>query len=238
MSRPLITAKNISVVRQGQSILRDVTLCVREKDFVTVVGPNGAGKSMLVRCLTKCYRPDSGHVTHKQGLTLGYVPQRVVFEKMMPMRVRHMLCLRKKIHPDTWDRTIEDIGIGHILDKPMASLSGGMLQRVLLARSLLNEPDMLVLDEPAQNLDVTGQLTFYALLERIYKERPIGILMVSHDLHMVMASTKHVICLFQHICCSGAPQTVTQDPEFIALFGQDMARMMAVYQHHHNHTHD
>ena len=123
------------------------------------------------------------------------------------------------------------------MNKPLHVLSGGELQRVLLARSLLGEPELLVLDEPAQNLDISGQLEFYKLLEKIYLERPLSILMVSHDLHMVMATTKQVVCLFHHICCSGEPQAVTKDPEFISLFGKDMANMMAVYQHSHNHSH-
>ena len=124
-----------------------------------------------------------------------------------------------------------------ILHQPLTLLSGGELQRVLLARSLLNNPELLILDEPAQNLDITGQLSFYRLIEHIYQERKLTILMVSHDLHMVMASSRQVICLFHHVCCSGEPQAVTKDPEFIALFGKDMANMMAVYQHSHNHTH-
>ena len=120
----------------------------------------------------------------------------------------------------------------------MSVLSSGELQRVLLARSLLNNPELLVLDEPAQNLDIAGQLTFYKLLETIYASHDLSILMVSHDLHLVMASTKQVVCLFHHICCSGEPHAVTKDPEFISLFGNDMANMVAVYQHSHNHTHD
>lgn len=132
----------------------------------------------------------------------------------------------------------QEMGIEHLLRTPLYVLSGGELQRVLLVRSLMDNPELLVLDEPAQNLDIASQLTFYKLLERIYTERSLSILMISHDLHMVMAATKKVICLFHHICCSGEPHVVTQDPEFISLFGSDMANMMSVYQHSHNHTHD
>lgn len=136
------------------------------------------------------------------------------------------------------NETVAETGIEGLLDAQLHGLSGGELQRVLLARALLNTPELLVLDEPAQNLDIVGQIAFYKLLENIYKKRPLAILMVSHDLHMVMAATKKVICLFHHICCSGEPQVVTRDPAFTALFGTDMAKMLAVYHHEHNHSHD
>jgi zinc transport system ATP-binding protein len=128
--------------------------------------------------------------------------------------------------------------IQHLLDTPLSSLSGGELQRVLLTRALTNKPDLLILDEPAQNLDVNGQLQFYTLIEEIYESRNIAILMVSHDLHLVMSSTRKVVCLYHHICCSGAPESVARDPEFISIFGNDMAKLMAVYPHTHAHDHD
>ena len=156
----------------------------------------------------------------------------------MPMTTKRFLQLRKKSDPDNLDQVARETGIENAIKKPLAVLSGGELQRVLLARSLLNNPDLLVLDEPAQNLDISGQLSFYKLLAHIYDERNLSILMVSHDLHMVMASTKKVVCLFRHICCSGAPSAIAKDPEFISLFGDDMANMMAVYQHSHNHKHE
>lgn len=234
----LITAENITVTRQGKHILHDVSMTVGTRDFVTLIGPNGAGKSMLLKCLMGFYQPESGTVTQKPGLKIGYVPQRLMPDNTMPITVRYFLALRKKTDDVILESVSEETGIGHILDEPLYVLSGGELQRVLLARSLIDNPDLLVLDEPAQNLDISGQLSFYKLLERIYSDRNLSILMVSHDLHMVMASTKRVVCLYHHVCCSGEPHTITKDPEFISLFGDDMAKMMAIYHHNHNHRHD
>ena len=145
------------------------------------------------------------------------------------------ITVRKKYDDISFKQVVSEIDIRHLVDKQLSVLSGGEMQRVLLARSLLNNPDLLVLDEPAQNLDISGQLSFYKLIQEIYSKRDISILMVSHDLHLVMVSTKKVLCLSNHICCSGKPQQVAQDPEFISMFGKDMANMMAVYQHT-NHT--
>ena len=234
----LLNAQNLMVVRQNHHILNDVSLTIGMRDFITIIGPNGAGKSMLLKCLIGLYKPDKGHINRKQGLRIGYVPQHFTPDQSMPITVRRFLSLRKKADEASLHQTIEETHIAGILPKPLATLSGGEMQRVLLARSLLDNPELLVLDEPAQNLDISGQLGFYKLLEHVYKERELSIVMVSHDLHMVMASTRQVVCLFHHICCSGEPQAVTRDPEFISLFGRDMANMMAVYQHSHNHKHD
>ena len=154
----------------------------------------------------------------------------------MPISVKRFLML-KKFTIEELESISEETNISNVLSKNLANLSGGELQRVLLARSLLGNPELLILDEPAQNLDIKNQLNFYNLLNQIYQRRDISILMVSHDLHMVMASTKQVICLYHHICCSGEPQAVAKDPEFISLFGNDMAKMMSVYQHTHDHSH-
>ena len=234
----LLNAQNLMVVRQNHSILNDVSLTIGMRDFITIIGPNGAGKSMLLKCLIGLYKPDSGHIDRKQGLRIGYVPQHFMPDQSMPITVQRFLSLRKTADAASLQQTIAETHITGILPKPLSTLSGGEMQRVLLARSLLDNPELLVLDEPAQNLDISGQLGFYKLLEHIYKERDLSIVMVSHDLHMVMASTRQVVCLFHHICCSGEPQAVTRDPEFISLFGRDMANMMAVYQHSHNHKHD
>lgn len=234
----LLRAENITVTRQGKTVLNNVSLAVGARDFITIIGPNGAGKSMLLKCLMEFYAPDSGTITRSPGLRIGYVPQRLIPDHTLPITVARFLALRKQATKANIRTVAEETGIADILDTPLHVLSGGELQRALLARALLDDPGLLVLDEPAQNLDISGQLAFYKLLERIYAERALSILMVSHDLHMVMASTKQVVCLYHHICCSGEPHMVTKDPEFIALFGNDMARMMAVYQHEHNHKHE
>ena len=234
----LISAHHISVSRDSQPILQDVSLEIRENDFITIIGPNGAGKSMLLKCLMGFYAPDQGHVIPKKNLKIGYVPQRLVADPTIPITAKRFLTLRKKVTWEDIEIVVKETDIGRYLDKPLAVLSGGELQRILSARALLDTPDLLVLDEPAQNLDITGQLAFYKLLDRVYRERNLSVLMVSHDLHLVMSSTKNVVCLFKEICCHGEPRVVARDPEFISLFGNDMAQLMASYQHHdHNHDH-
>ena len=233
----LIQAKDLCVTRHNKNILENVSVKVKANDFITIIGPNGAGKSILLDCLMGSFLPDSGDIIKKDNLSLGYIPQNFNPESSMPISVKRFLTLRKKITTAELMNISKETNIFDILEKNISNLSGGELQKVLLARSLLNEPELLILDEPAQNLDIKNQLNFYNLLNKIYKNRELTILMVSHDLHMVMSSTKQVICLYHHICCSGEPQTVAKDPEFISLFGNDMAKMMSVYQHTHNHSH-
>lgn len=233
MSDALVKAADLSVLRGSKTILENVSLTVRGGDFTTVIGPNGAGKSMLLRCLMGFYAPSSGSVWNKPGLRIGYMPQRFMPEQSMPITVKRFLKLRKKTDRQALADAAATTGIEACLERPLHALSGGELQRVLLARALLGRPELLVLDEPAQNLDIGGQLDLYQLLERIYNEHKLSILMVSHDLHMVIASTRHVVCLFRHIRCSGAPHAVTQDPQFVNLFGHNMTKMLAVYQHAH-----
>jgi|TARA_B110000495_G_scaffold26624_1_gene19623 zinc transport system ATP-binding protein len=233
----LIQAKDLCVKRHNKNILENVFVNVKKNDFITIIGPNGAGKSVLLECLMGSFVPDSGEIIKKNNLSVGYIPQNFNPESSMPISVKRFLTLKKKFTPQELINIASETNISEILEKNLSDLSGGELQKVLLARSLLDEPELLILDEPAQNLDIKNQLNFYNLLNSIYKNRELSILMVSHDLHMVMSSTKQVICLYHHICCSGEPQTVAKDPEFISLFGNDMAKMMSVYQHTHNHSH-
>ncbi len=233
----LITASNITVNRGETKILDNVSVTIGQSEFITILGPNGGGKSMLLKCLMGFYIPDNGNIKRKRHLRIGYVPQQFTSEQTMPISVGQFLRLRKKVSAEELETITAETNIEALVNKPLNTLSGGELQRILVARALIGAPDLLILDEPAQNLDISGQLAFYKLLSEIYEKRSFSILMVSHDLHMVMATTKKVICLFHHICCSGEPQVVTKDPEFITLFGNDMAEMMAVYQHGHNHSH-
>lgn len=234
----LIKANNVTVTRGKKDILKEISLTIKKRDFITIIGPNGAGKSMLLKALMGFYRTDKGSISKKQNLRVGYVPQHLSPNHSIPVDVSGFLALRTKASKADIFKIAKETSIENILTKPLYVLSGGELQRVLLARALLTDPELLILDEPAQNLDIKGQLGFYRLLEKIYKERELSILMVSHDLHLVMSCSKQVICLFHHICCSGEPKTVTKDPEFISLFGSDMAKMMAVYHHTHNHQHE
>jgi len=233
----VLTASNLQKKYKKRLVVNDISLNVARGEIVGLLGPNGAGKSMLLKCLMGFYMPDTGEIRKMAGLRIGYVPQNFSPENSMPISVRRFLGLRRKTETAVLETVVEETGILTMLDQPLFSLSGGERQRVLLARSLLDNPHLLVLDEPAQNLDISGQLAFYKLIEKIFKERKVSILMVSHDLHLVMASTNEVICLFHHVCCSGEPQIVAKDPEFISLFGEDMATMMAAYHHSHDHVH-
>lgn len=233
----LIEAKNLCVNRNNKNILENVFVNIKKNDFITIIGPNGAGKSVLLECLMGSFLPDSGEIIKKSNLSIGYIPQNFTPDNSMPISVKRFLTLKKKFTSKELIDISRETNISEILGKHLSTLSGGELQKVLLARSLLNKPELLILDEPAQNLDIKNQLNFYNLLNKIYKDRDLSILMVSHDLHMVMSSTRQVICLYHHVCCSGEPQIVAKDPEFISLFGNDMAKMMSVYQHTHNHSH-
>ena len=237
MQTNLLSADKLSVVRGGRRVVQEVSLSIQEHDFITIIGPNGAGKSLLLKCLLGLFKPDSGSIHRRAGLLVGYMPQNVAPEPTLPITVARFLRLRKSVSAERLSEVAELCKVDRLRSRPLSALSGGEIQRVLLARALLRQPDLLVLDEPAQNLDVSGQLAFYKLLDDLYSSSKLSIVMVSHDLHMVMASTRHVICLYHHVCCSGEPQVVTQTPEFVSLFGQDMAKMMAVYNHDHSHAH-
>ncbi|MET0155577.1 MAG: ATP-binding cassette domain-containing protein [Rickettsiales bacterium] len=235
--KPLLRATGVTVARGGKTLLNDVSFSMEAHDFVTVVGPNGAGKSLLLKTLTGLFRVDKGTVEKKPGLRIGYMPQRFAIDPSVPIDAGYFLRLRKKASPDAEARALEETGAGALLSKRLADLSGGETQRVLLARALLGDPELLILDEPAQNLDLPGQLAFYRLLDSVYRSRKLAVLMVSHDFHMVMASTRRVLCLFHHVCCAGEPHVVARDPQFVALFGEETSRLMATYRHAHDHTH-
>ena len=238
ITNALISAKNVSVLKHQKSILDNIDIQINKNDFITIIGPNGAGKTMLLKCLMGFYKPTSGRIERKEKLKIGYMPQSINIINTMPMTVKNFITVRKEYDDISLNKVISEVNIGEIVNKQLSVLSGGEMQRVLLARSLLNNPDLLILDEPAQNLDISGQLNFYKLIQEIYSKRNISILMVSHDLHLVMVSTKRVLCLYKHICCSGAPQQIAKDPEFLSMFGKDMANMMSIYQHSHDHNHD
>ena len=233
----LIKANNISVVRGNKKILEDINLSIDSKDFITILGPNGAGKSMLLKCLLGFFKPDEGEIIKSDNLKISYSPQDFIIDKSIPITALDFIMLNKKIDKEAIVNLSKDFFIENLLKKQLSYLSGGELQKVLITRSLIDNPDLLILDEPTQNLDVSGQLNFYKFLNKIYEERDISILMVSHDLHMVISTTKKVICLSNHICCSGEPSKITQDPEFITLFGHDFANMMSLYKHDFNHAH-
>ena len=238
----LIEAESLSVTRRGKKILSNAGVRVRAGEIVTLIGPNGAGKTTVVRIVLGLMKPDRGEVFRRPGLVVGYMPQRLHIDPTLPLTVGRFLTLgAKRGRPRTLDRTnrvLEEVGAGTIMDTPLEAVSGGEFQRVLLARALLRDPDLLVLDEPSQGIDVTGQADLFGLISRIRDQRGCGVLMVSHDLHLVMAQTDEVICLNHHVCCAGHPETVANDPSYIELFGKQVADSLAVYHHHHDHAHD
>mgnify|MGYP001183865537 FL=1 len=234
----LIRASNVSVYKNQKAILKNIDIEIIKKDFISIIGPNGAGKTMLLKCLMGFYKPDVGQIERKKSLKIGYMPQNINIVNTMPISVKSFITLRKKFDEFSFKQVVLETEISELVNKQLSILSGGEMQRVLLARSLLNNPELLILDEPAQNLDISGQMSFYKLLQSIYKNRDLSILMVSHDLHLVMVSTKSVLCLSNHVCCSGKPQQIAEDPEFISMFGKDMAKMMAVYQHTNDINHN
>ena len=235
MSDTLIRAHEISVKQAHHHILNNVSLEIKRGDFITIIGPNGAGKSMLIKALMGFYRPHQGTISRHRTLTFGYMPQHFNTHISIPITAQRFLTLNRS--KTDYQTVVHETDIDTLLTKQLHTLSGGEVQRILLARALLNNPDLLILDEPTQNLDLPGQLAFYQLLARIYKQRGLSVLMVSHDLHMVMSHTQKVICLFHHICCSGEPHIVAKDPEFISLFGKDMANLVSIYHHYHDHHH-
>ena len=234
----LIRATGLVKTIGARKILDHVDLAVHEKEIVTVIGPNGAGKSTLLRILLGLAPPDRGEAWVKPGVRIGYMPQRLAIDDNLPLTVRRFLTLGQR-HNDTMLRmALDEVGAPQVLDSPVQSISGGELQRVLLARALLRDPALLVLDEPVQGVDVAGQEDLFRLIVDIRKRRGCGVLMVSHDLHLVMAATDTVVCLNHHVCCTGRPEAVRVDPAYLALFGAARGGALAVYTHHHDHVHD
>ena len=234
----LLTVESVNLAIQGNPILRDVSLQVRAGEIVALIGPNGAGKSTLARVVLSLIRANSGRIWRKPGARVGYMPQRLAVDDTLPLSVRRFVTLGTPASRERVREALAEVGAAHVLDAPVQAISGGELQRVLLARALLREPELLVLDEPIQGVDVNGQYELYDLIGNLRRRRGCGILMVSHELHLVMAATDHVVCLNRHVCCSGHPEQVARDPAYRELFGLDGARRLAVYHHHHNHHHD
>lgn len=233
----LVKARGIGVNLDGRQILSHVDLDLFQGQLVTLIGPNGAGKTTLVRIVLGLLAPHEGQLQRAADLKIGYMPQKLFVEPTLPLTVERFLQLPG---PSVLRASslLEEVNIGHLLKQQVSRLSGGEMQRVLLARALSRKPHLLVLDEPAQGVDVNGQVELYELINRIRAEHSCGVLMVSHDLHLVMAGTDEVICLNQHICCHGKPEHVSTDPAYLALFGRREAETLAVYTHHHNHSHD
>jgi zinc transport system ATP-binding protein len=237
MSDALIQLDGVAVSFNGQSVLDDVQLSVQPGEIVTLIGPNGAGKTTLVRVVLGLLQPEHGNVRRAPRLRIGYMPQKLHVDATLPLSVLRFLRLVPGVDRKRALAALAEVGAEQVIDSPLQSISGGEMQRVLLARALLREPQLLVLDEPVQGVDVAGQAELYRLITQLRDRHGCGVLMVSHDLHLVMSTTDQVVCLNRHVCCSGHPEQVSNDPAFVEMFGQD-AKSLAIYHHHHDHSHD
>ncbi|MEQ8356093.1 MAG: metal ABC transporter ATP-binding protein [Kiloniellaceae bacterium] len=234
---PLIAARGLGVAQGGQWLVRGVDLAIRPGEIVTLIGPNGSGKSTTVKALLGILPAREGTVTRAAGLTVGYLPQRLTIDWSLPLTVRRLLTLTGRHGAAEIAAALAEVGIAHLAGAPVQQLSGGEFQRALLARALIRRPALLVLDEPVQGVDFAGEIALYELIHEIRERLGCGILMISHDLHIVMGRTDTVVCLNGHVCCSGSPQAVTESPEYRALFGAQAAAALAIYRHDHDHVH-
>lgn len=234
--QPLLRLEAVSLTHAKRTILEAVSLAIHAGEIVSVIGPNGAGKTCLVKVMLGLLPASQGQVIRKANLTIGYMPQKMPLTATFPLTVERFLKLGLK-HDDDITTALAQAGVTHVLNTPLFALSGGELQRVLLARVILRKPQLLVLDEPAQGVDLRGQAELYDLICHIRDELKCGVLLVSHDLNVVMAQTDIVFCLNQHVCCSGTPERVSRDPAFTALFGLEASKL-AFYTHRHDHHHN
>jgi zinc transport system ATP-binding protein len=233
----LVEALGVDVRVGGRRVLEHIDLSVETGRIVTVIGPNGAGKTTLVRVVLGLVEPSAGTVHRRPGMRVGYVPQHLHIDHTIPLSVRRFLALAA---PGTGHRAagaLAEVGAAGVLGRPFQALSGGEAKRVLLAQALLRDPDLLVLDEPGTGVDVGGQAELFALLDAIRGRRGCGILLVSHDLHLVMAASDRVLCINRHVCCTGRPDAVSRHPEYRTLFGLGLGTDVGVYTHAHDHDH-
>ncbi|MDA5095234.1 metal ABC transporter ATP-binding protein [Aliiroseovarius sp. KMU-50] len=234
----LITTDGLTMRQGGKTVLSNVDFSISKGEIVTILGPNGSGKSTLLRLLIGALRPSAGKVVRQKGLKIGYVPQKLHIDPTLPLAVSRFLQLPGRVAPAAAKAALQRVGATGFEDQQLASLSGGQFQRVLLARALLSQPDILVLDEATQGLDQPGSAAFYSLIEELRQELGCAVLMVSHELHVVMAASDRVLCLNGHVCCQGAPEHVASAPEYRALFGTGTHGALALYRHEHDHDHD
>jgi zinc transport system ATP-binding protein len=235
-SDALICLNGVGILRGGHWLVRGVDFAVKPGEIVTLIGPNGSGKSTTAKLALGVLQASEGTVSQRANLKTAYVPQKVVIDWTLPLRVDGLMRLTQTLSNVDMVSALESTGAAHLLKREVRHLSGGEFQRVMLARALARKPDFLVLDEPAQGVDFSGEIALYDLIQKVRDETGCGILMVSHDLHMVMAATDHVICLNGHMCCHGSPETVASSDAYKQLFG-DRAGALALYQHHHDHKH-
>lgn len=234
----LLRAQNISFHGNKGSILNDVSFELYRGQITTIIGPNGAGKSTLTGIVNGLIQPHSGSIERPPELRIGYLPQKVNVNTLMPLTVIRLMQLTRPVPLDEVEQALTQTGVIHLKHRQVQSLSEGELKRVLLARTTLGKPDLIVLDEPTAGVDITGEVKMYELIGEFRHHLHCAVLLVSHNLHLVMSQTDQVLCLNRHLCCSGLPESVSQHPEYLALFGRHAAQSLAVYTHHHDHVHD
>ena len=232
----LVKLNNAGFSIKDKWLVKGVSLQVEKGKIVTLIGPNGSGKSTTAKIALGIYKQIDGSV-EKYTNKIGYVPQKISIDWTLPLRVNDFMLLTKRLNNDTIDEALSLTGVIHLKNKNLGDLSGGEFQRVLLARAISKKPELLVLDEPVQGVDFTGEIALYELIKKISDELNCGILLVSHDLHTVMSATDHVVCLNGHVCCSGSPIDVAKNNEYKALFGEKAAQILTRYEHNHDHVH-
>lgn len=234
---PLVSLENAGVERSGRWLVRGISFAIQPGEIVTLIGPNGSGKSTTAKMALGVIASDEGRTRQRSKLRVGYVPQKISIDWTLPLNVARFMRLTSKLSSAEIMDALEKTGVPHLRNDEVRTLSGGEFQRVMLARAIARKPDLLVLDEPAQGVDFSGEIALYELIRSIRDSLNCGILMISHDLHMVMAATDRVICLNGHMCCHGAPSAVAESEEYQRLFGDRAAAALAVYRHNHDHVH-
>ena len=235
-SNYLVKIENAGILRSSKWLVRDVSLEVSKGQIVTLIGPNGSGKTTTAKMALNILSPDEGNI-YRNTKRISYVPQKINIDWALPLRVSDFMKITSDI-PDTL--IVENLkltGVEHLIQSDLKNLSGGEFQRVLIARAIAKKPDFLVMDEPVQGVDFNGEISLYQLIKNISDDLNCGILLISHDIHFVMSSTDHVICLNGHVCCSGTPSHVAKNPAYIELFGEHTASVLSLYKHKHEHTH-
>ena len=232
----LVKLNNVGLKQNQKWLVQGVSLQVEKGKIVTLIGPNGSGKSTTAKIALGFYKNIEGNV-EKYTSNIGYVPQKISIDWTLPLRVNDLMLLTENLSDEVINESLTLTGVKHLKDKSLANLSGGEFQRVLLARAISKKPDLLVLDEPVQGVDFTGEIALYELIKKISDTLNCGILLISHDLHTVMSATDHVVCLNGHVCCSGSPSDVARNNEYKALFGEQASQTLSIYEHKHDHVH-
>ena len=233
----LVKLENAGVYRSSKWLVRGISLEINQGQIVTLIGPNGSGKTTTAKMILNILNTDEGLVKGNAN-KMAYVPQKINIDWTMPLRVIDFMKITSSLNNTEITESLVMTGVNKLLFNQIHSLSGGEFQRVLIARAIAKKPDLLVLDEPVQGVDFNGEIALYNLIKEISVNLNCGILLISHDMHFVMSTTDHVICLNGHICCSGSPSNVVKNPEYIKLFGEHNSETLSYYQHQHDHSHD